>query len=131
MHRQHYAAVQYDPSLAGEAHCDTEAIPSMPMSIRKVIARRGALELKPHCVINLGIGIPSGVGAVANEEGIAAQTTLSPESGPIGGVPVEGTGFGGSMNAEVINTLCDPYVHGFGHCGNGCHHPRCHGSGSE
>ena len=75
----------------------------------KVIARRGALELKPNCVINLGIGIPSGVGAVANEEGIAPQTTLSLESGPIGGVPVEGVGFAGSMNAEVINSICDTF----------------------
>ena len=109
MHRQHYAAEQYEPALAGEARCDAGAIPPMPMSVRKVIARRGALELKPNCVINLGIGIPSGVGAVANEEGIAPQTTLSLESGPIGGVPVEGTGFGGAMNAEVINSLCDTF----------------------
>jgi len=109
LHRQHYAATEYDPALAGEARCDTGAIPAMPMSIRKVIARRGAMELKPNCVINLGIGMPSGVGAVANEEGIAPQTTLSLESGPIGGVPVEGIGFGGSVNAEVINSLCDTF----------------------
>ena len=54
-----------------------------------MIARRGAMELRDGMVINLGIGIPSGVGAVANEEGIA-HTTLSLESGPIGGVPVAG-----------------------------------------
>ena len=70
-------------------------------------ARRGAMELIPGCVINLGIGIPSGVGIIANEEGIAA--TLSLESGPIGGVPLEGTGFAGSMNPENINSICDTF----------------------
>lgn len=109
LHMQNYAGVGYQPALSGETRCPTDAIQPMPMSIRKVIARRGAMELVPNCVINLGIGIPSGVGSVANEEGIAAQTTLSLESGPIGGVPVEGVGFAGSINPEVINSLCDTF----------------------
>ena len=109
LHMQNYAGMAYQPSLTGETRCPVSAITPMKMGIRKVIARRGAMELKPGCVINLGIGIPSGVGAVANEEGIAGQTTLSLESGPIGGVPVEGVGFAGSMNPEVINSLCDTF----------------------
>lgn len=109
LHMQNYAGVGYQPALAGETRCPAGAIQPMPMSIRKVIARRGAMELAPNCVINLGIGIPSGVGSVANEEGIAARTTLSLESGPIGGVPVEGVGFAGSINPEVINSLCDTF----------------------
>lgn len=109
LHMQNYAGVGYQPALTGETRCPTGSIAPMKMSIRKVIARRGAMELKPNCVINLGIGIPSGVGSVANEEGIGAQTTLSLESGPIGGVPVEGVGFAGSMNPEVINTICDTF----------------------
>lgn len=109
LHMQNYATHTYIPALSGETRCPTDAIAPMEMSIRKVIARRGAMELEPNCVINLGIGIPSGVGSVANEEGIAAQTTLSLESGPIGGVPVEGTGFGGAMNAEVIDSVCDTF----------------------
>lgn len=109
LHMQNYTGTGYDPALTGETRCPTGAIPPMKMSIRKVIARRAAMELRPNCVINLGIGIPSGVGAVANEEGIADQTILSLESGPIGGVPVEGVGFAGSMNAEVINSICDTF----------------------
>lgn len=108
LHMQSYAA-QLRPELSGQLRRPTDSIPPMPLDNRKLIARRGALELRPDCLINLGIGIPSGVGAVANEEGIAAQTTLSLESGPIGGVPVEGVGFAGSMNPEVINSICDTF----------------------
>ncbi len=109
LHMQNYAGTGYQPALTGETRCPVGAIAPMPMGVRKVIARRGALELRRGCVINLGIGIPSGVGSVANEEGIAPHTTLSLESGPIGGVPVEGVGFAGSMNPEVINSICDTF----------------------
>lgn len=89
LHMQSYAA-QLRPELSGQLRRPTDSIPPMPLDNRKLIARRGALELRPDCLINLGIGIPSGVGVVANEEGIAQRITLSLESGPQGGVPVEG-----------------------------------------
>jgi len=107
LHMQNYANYEYDPSLTGEAKAVVDELPPMKMSVRKLVARRAAMELKQGCIINLGIGMPSGVGSVANEEGIAS--TLSVESGPIGGVPVEGTGFAGSVNPEMINTLCDTF----------------------
>lgn len=106
LHKQSYMD-PYRPELCGEARCPAGALKPMDLTIRKVIARRAAMELKPGCVINLGIGLPSGVGSVANEEGISALLSL--ESGPLGGVPVEGMGFGASMNAEAINSLCDTF----------------------
>jgi len=109
LHRQNYASTAFDPALSGDIRRSAGQLPPMPMGLRKVIARRAALELRPNCVINLGIGIPSGVGAVAGEEGIAPLTTLSLESGPIGGVPVEGVGFAGSVNPEAINSICDTF----------------------
>ncbi|MBP1736345.1 MAG: 3-oxoacid CoA-transferase [Oscillospiraceae bacterium] len=107
LHRQGYATDAYRPELSGELRCPANAIKPMELSIRKVIARRAAMELRPDMVINLGIGIPSGVGSVANEENIAGQLTLSLESGPIGGVPVEGVGFAAAVNPESICNICD------------------------
>ena len=52
------------------------------------------------------IGEP-GVGKTAIVEGIAQRITLSLESGPQGGVPVEGAGFGSAVNAEAIYTVAD------------------------
>lgn len=108
MHMQGYAA-QYRPELCGAVRCPTGSIPEMPLDNRKIIARRGAMELVPDCLINLGIGIPSGVGNVANEEGFVDQVTLSLESGPQGGVPVEGAGFGASVNADTIYDVADMF----------------------
>lgn len=103
-YRQGYAAA-FRPELCGDIRVPVDSLEPMPMSSRKIIARRGAMELTEGCVINLGIGMPSGIGAVANEEGISC--TLSLESGPQGGVPVEGLGFGGSANPEIIYHLSD------------------------
>ena len=89
LHMQSYAA-QLRPELPGLLRRPPASLPPLRQDPRKPIARRGALELRPDCLINLGIGIPSGVGVVANEEGIAQRITLSLESGPQGGLPVNG-----------------------------------------
>lgn len=106
-HLQGYSCPQYRPELVGEIRIPTQELAPMPLNIRKVVARRAAMELRPGSLINLGIGIPSGVASVANEEGIAGQISISVESGPMGGVPVEGVGFAASVNAETIYSICD------------------------
>lgn len=109
LHRQSYAWDGWDPALTGEGPHMPRAIEPMPLDVRKVIARRAAMELKPGDVVNLGIGIPSGVGLVANEKGIIDELSLSLESGPIGGIPIEGTGFGGALDPEGIYTACETF----------------------
>lgn len=89
----------YDPSLTGNAFIAAETNGRLEVSAKKVIARRCALELKPEAVVNLGIGAPEYIAAVAAEEGVYERITLTTESGIIGGVPCGGKDFGAARNA--------------------------------
>lgn len=91
--RQHYFdAVPYHPEWTGEVRVPMGALEPMELGIRKIIARRGAMELRRECLVNLGFGMPDGVASVAGEEGVAGEMTLSIESGTLGGVPAPGNG---------------------------------------
>jgi propionate CoA-transferase len=89
----------YDPVLAGYYKLDNVGFGTLSLDERKIIARRAAMELAPYSVVNLGIGIPEGVAAVASEEGVGNQLILTIESGLIGGVPTGGSNFGSAINA--------------------------------
>jgi len=77
-------------------------IPAMPLDARKVIARRCAFELPVNGVINLGIGMPEGVAAVAAEEGLLDHVTLTAEPGVIGGQPASGLDFGAAVDVDAV-----------------------------
>ena len=101
-HQQTYDC-EYDPSLSGEHRApEGAADAALPMSAKKIIGRRGALELAENAVVNLGVGAPEYVASVAGEEGIADTITLTVEGGAIGGVPQGGARFGSSRNADAI-----------------------------
>ena len=102
----------YDPTLTGEATAPEGAAKAVALSAKKIIGRRAAMELTENTVVNLGIGAPEYVSAVANEEGIGDYMTLTVEAGPIGGIPMGGTQFGGSRNADCYfdqNVMFDFY----------------------
>jgi len=70
-HRQCFITDTHRPELTGEIKTVTGSSVPMKLDPRKIIARRGAMELTPGAIMNLGVGIPAGVSNVADEEGIA------------------------------------------------------------
>ena len=93
---------RYTPAYAAEVRIPLASVEPIPMSVRKIIARRAAMELRTNSVVNLGVGMPEGVAAVANEEKIADLMTLTAESGVMGGVPAGGLSFGAASNAQAV-----------------------------
>ena len=94
-------AEPYNPSYTGEIKATPDLDPA-PLDQRKLIARRALMELKSGATINLGIGMPEAVTAVASEENILDDITITIEPGGIGGLPASGLSFGAVINPEAI-----------------------------
>jgi propionate CoA-transferase len=115
MHRMNYGEM-YNAALSGEVRVPVSGMARMPLEERKIIARRAAFELPVNGVLNLGVGAPDGLSAVANEEKVTSYITMTTEAGAVGGVLASGSSFGSSINADSIidqNQMFDFY-HGGG-----------------
>ncbi|MBB3178729.1 acyl CoA:acetate/3-ketoacid CoA transferase [Variovorax sp. Sphag1AA] len=86
---------------AGPAPAAPAAPP--PLDVRSIIQRRAVMELLPlkRPVVNLGAGMPAGIGIAARAEGLD-NITLTLEAGPIGGTPALGLSFGASAYPQAI-----------------------------
>ena len=94
--------IDYDPTLIGVARKPESEFALFPQSVRKVIARRAAMELTPGDVVNVGFGMPDGVIKVAREQGFADQIIPTIEQGQIGGIPLDGVEFGAAYNSSAM-----------------------------
>ncbi|MBL6600320.1 MAG: acyl CoA:acetate/3-ketoacid CoA transferase [Alphaproteobacteria bacterium] len=110
LHMQNFSS-QYNPALSGEIRVPVESLRPLKLDERKVIARRAAMELTPKSIVNLGLGMPSMIGNITNEERIAEEITLTVDPGVFGGVPLGGFEFGASMNFCV--SIDHPYQFDF------------------
>ncbi len=102
---------RYDPAYAGAIRRPDAGLPRLPLDIRKVIARRAALELFPGAIVNLGFGVSNGIAPVAAEEGIHRDVTLTVEQGIVGGVPAGGNDAGAGHNYDAM--VDQPYQFDF------------------
>ena len=92
----------FNPAFAGDIKVPVESIPPLPLDAKKIIARRAAVELVPNSIINLGVGIPTTVSAIAAEEGVSDEMTLTTEIGLFGGIPASARwDFGAAYNYEA------------------------------
>jgi propionate CoA-transferase len=93
----------YNPAYTGDRREQPHEVKVLPLDLRKVVQRRAMFELikwnRP--IVNLGTGMPAGVGQVAREEGLS-DFVMTVESGPIGGTPAQPPSFGASANPDAI-----------------------------
>lgn len=108
--KYHYQTMgtYYEPELSNEITVPLTSIEKAPLSVKKIIGRRAAQELKPGAIINLGLGTPELVGAVANEEGFDDFISTL-EFGAWGGVAGSGADFGTSYNAQAMIRMVNQF----------------------
>jgi propionate CoA-transferase len=110
-HHMQTFAEPYSAVFSGELQAPPVVWQVAPLDARKIIARRAALELRAHDIVNLGVGIPESIAGIAAEENVVDLMTLTAEPGVVGGLPASGLNFGAATNAEAI--LDQPYQFDF------------------
>ena len=92
----------YNPAFSGELRVPLTRTPPLPLTERKIIARRALDEIQTGSIVNLGVGMADGVASVALEEDRLSEITLTVEQGLIGGVPERGVIFGVAWNPDAV-----------------------------
>ncbi len=100
---EQWQTFETEDSLAYSGHhrVALDEVPRLAPGPRRVVARRGALELFEGAVCNLGSGIFTGIANVAAEEGVLASICLTNEQGNIGGAPASGNEAGAAFSPEA------------------------------
>jgi propionate CoA-transferase len=101
---QSYVEV-YDPSISGERRGLVPPVEPEVFSIRQVIARRAAEELRDEAVINYGFGIPDGIAKIVAERGDIDRYYQTIEHGTYGGSLLDGVLFGFARNPSCMLDL--------------------------
>lgn len=94
--------VVYDPTMSGEIKGPPQPYAPQPFTVRQLIARRAADELREGAVLNYGFGIPDGVAKLIAERGEIDRYYQTIEHGTYGGELLEGTLFGYARNATAM-----------------------------
>lgn len=108
-HRQSLQRV-FAPEYCGELRRPESRLVPLAKDERRIIALRAASEVRDGAVVNLGSGIPEGVGRVMAEQGRAARVFLTLESGVSGGVLETQPDFGIAANPDAIIRHDDQFL---------------------
>lgn len=100
----------YDPAISGQLRRPASAIPPLPFTLEKVIARRAAQELRAGQTVNLGFGVSALVPHVLVEEGQSEAISWVLEQGPVGGIPLLDFAFGSSQNPDALMPSIDQFT---------------------
>jgi len=107
--------IPYDPAISGVFKSPISKMEIKPLDAKKIIARRGLMEIRKGDIVNLGIGTSALIADVAREEQVFEEFTLTVESGVIGGIPLGGVDFGVGINYDCV--IDQPYQFDFYHGG--------------
>lgn len=114
------ATVRYDPRISYKEFPskieNSEKVLAVAKESERVIARRVLLQLvklleakQAPVLVNLGIGIPAFVSAVAAEEQVDKYIITVLESGLWGGIAISGADFGLALNPFALSTIPDMF----------------------
>ena len=98
-------------AYSGHHRVALDEVPKLPAGPRRIIARRGALELFEGAICNLGSGVSTGIANVAAEEAVLGRICLTNEQGNIGGAPASGNEAGAASSPDA--QIDQPYQFDF------------------
>jgi propionate CoA-transferase len=123
--KQHHwqgGTFEYDPRISYRViqpvtmEVIQDILPPVEQEFEKIIARRVLLELikileekQSPVLVNLGVGIPALVSAVAAEEDLMDCILTVLESGPWGGIALSGADFGLAFSPFALSTMPDMF----------------------
>jgi propionate CoA-transferase len=110
---------KYNPAFCQASQSVVPRSVDIPFGPKRIIARRAMLELmrvvdaeyraRP-IVVNLGIGTPEQIAAVARQERLANDRfVLTVESGAVGGYPAGGGSFGATEGPQAVLTQAEQF----------------------
>ncbi|ECF5902065.1 3-oxoacid CoA-transferase [Salmonella enterica subsp. salamae] len=103
LHMQTFAEAMNENYVGRGSRTENKRKPR-PLDVKKIIARRAAMELKKNAIVNYGIGVPEIIAQIADEEHVTQDLIATVEPGAIGGSPAGGLSFGASAFPEAIIT---------------------------
>lgn len=99
--------IDFDPAYLGKESIEASTLPKPPMGPDKVIARRGALEVRKRELSIFGFGASSDIPLVMAEQGLfdegkVKEYWFTTEHGPHGGIVMSGWQFSANVNPDAL-----------------------------